>query len=549
MAPYLLDHWPYWISSLLAIAAAVSPIGRVLFHHAARLLDRLADSRPVAIATVFAISLTTSVSLSILLGIPAPRLHDEFSQLLAADTFAHARLTNPPHPMAPHFQTLHVLQHPTYMSKFPPAHALAMAIGIATLGLPIAGQWLAVAAACAAICWMLYAVLPPRWALVGGLLAVVHPQVLTWSQSYLGSGIPLLGGALLLGSFLRITSRPNLQNALLLALALSILANSRPYEGLLVSAPLAVAFFIHLARATPDIRRAALSRVIIPASIALSLNFAWMAYYNWRITGSPLQSPYLLHERTYNRTPNFVFQSIKPPIAYDEHERQLLHGQWEPQQWYRQRTLPGFAAAALQRVLTFITAYLHPLLLALCLLALPSLLRSTPLFQLISLLIAIFVAGLIPLTWDLKPHYFTPAGGLVFLLLAACICRLAESPSPLPRATARAILAASIVAAAFQTRQLYDNEIGGWQRWRVFYTRGLHAEYGKHLVIVRYLPDHDVHQEWVYNDADIDHAKIIWARELGPAKDRKLLHYYSNRTPWLLELGQTLRLTPYPHSP
>ena len=546
---WIMDDWRYWLAMLLAIAAAASPLGRFLFHHAGRLLDRLAANRPIAIATVAAVSLGISIPFSILLGIPAPRLHDEFSQLLAADTFAHGRVTNPPHPLSAHFETIHVLQHPTYASKFPPAHALMMAIGIVTADLPIAGQWLAIAAACAAICWMLYAVLPPRWALFGGLLAIIHPQVLTWTQSYLGSGVPLAGGALVLGAFLRIINRPRLLDGLLLALGLSILANSRPYEGLLVSVPLAFAFLVWLIRTKPQTRRLAITRVILPCIAVMSLTFTAMAYYNWRITGSPLLSPYVLHERTYNRTPHFFFQALKPPIAYHENERAELHGQWEPAQWYRQRTFLGFAGAATDRVLAFITAWLHPLLLGLALVALPSLLKSNPLLRLICLLILIFVAGLLPLTWMLKPHYFTPAGGLVFLLLVACMQRLHETPSPLARATVRAIVAACIVATRFQAAYLYDDEIAGWQHWRINISQMLTAEYSDHLVIVRYLPGHDVHQEWVYNAADIDHARIVFAREMGREKDRELIDYYKTRRVWLLELGQIVRIIPYSQAP
>ena len=73
----------------------------------------------------------------------------------------------------------------------------------------------------------------------------------------------------------------------------------------------------------------------------------------------------------------------------------------------------------------------------------------------------------------------------------------------------------------------------------------LEREPGNHLVLVRYGPQHDLYEELVYNLADIDRPKVIWARSLGPEKDSQLLRHYQGRRVWLAEENGQLTLRPY----
>ena len=72
---------------------------------------------------------------------------------------------------------------------------------------------------------------------------------------------------------------------------------------------------------------------------------------------------------------------------------------------------------------------------------------------------------------------------------------------------------------------------------------------GRHVVLVSYSPDFDLDREWVENLADIDGSKIVWARDMGPEKNRELLSYYRGRQFWMVHAGsEPARPEPYRES-
>ena len=56
----------------------------------------------------------------------------------------------------------------------------------------------------------------------------------------------------------------------------------------------------------------------------------------------------------------------------------------------------------------------------------------------------------------------------------------------------------------------------------------------RHVVLVQYGPNHSFDAEWVFNHADIDAAKVVWARDMGLPKNCELVNYFHDRVIWSL---------------
>src|SRR5882672_6151193 len=233
-----------WLIMLAVAALAATPIAGKAFSKLGELADALGKRPTFAVLAVALFSFLLSMSVSILVNFPEPVEHDEFSYVLAGETFAHGRLTNPKHPLSEFFETIHVLHDPTYQSKYPPGQGLALALGIVTTDEPITGVWFSGALACGALTWMLLAWLPPRWAVAGGFLAALHPVMMQWSAAFWGGAVALAGGAMVLGALRRLWDVPKFSDGIMLAIGALILANSRPYEGLLICIPTAIALLL-----------------------------------------------------------------------------------------------------------------------------------------------------------------------------------------------------------------------------------------------------------------------------------------------------------------
>ena len=157
-------------------------------------------------------------------------------------------------------------------------------------------------------------------------------------------------------------------------------------------------------------------------------------------------------------------------------------------------------------------------------------------------------------TWT-SPHYLAAATGLLYLVIVQCMRHLRLSRwggRPSGAAIVRAIpviccalivLRVAAVASGAQIEPRWPR--GNLERATIL--RKLQASPGQHIVIVGYTAGHDLDHEWVYNDADIDSAKVIWARDMGAPANSELLQYFQDRHVWRVNPDQNpSRLEPGP---
>ena len=552
---------------VFASAFAWPRLGNGMFGGVERAFARLAQRKGWAIATVGLSVILLRLALLPFYPVPLPFVPDDFSFLLAADTFVHGRLTNPTPAMWTHFESIHITMQPTYQSMYFPGQGLILAAGKVLFGDPWVSLLIVSALMCAALCWMLQAWLPANWALLGGAIAVLRLGVFSyWTNTYHAAGsLGALGGALILGGLPRLMKTAQIRYATLTGIGIAILALTRPFEGLLLCLPVAIMLGRWMWKGKNRPKPAAMARLVVLTLAFGVAAVAWMGYYDYRAFGNPLTPPYAVDRATYAIAPYFVWQQPRPEPAY---RHAVIASFYEKEKgemgFYTQiHSLKGFLPRTLEKVAFTFLFYAGFVLMIPMIMVRRVFLDRRMRFLVICVLV---LSGGMAIEIYLLAHYvspFTSAFYAIGLQMFRHMRVWKPEGKPVGLAMTRfAVMVCFLMAGVRVFAQplhlappewppsnwnftWYGPEHFGVERDQI--EKRLENLPGPQLAIVRYSPDHNPLDEWVYNSADIDGSKVVWAREMDTADNLELVHYYGNRQVWLVEPDAIpARISPYP---
>jgi hypothetical protein len=300
--------------------------------------------------------------------------------------------------------------------------------------------------------------------------------------------------------------------------------------------------------------------------LLLVAGFVWMGYYNYRNFGSALTLPYSINRATYAVAPHFIWGSPSPIPMYRYRAIHDYYMKVELPEFEKIHSASGFLPETILkglRTFLFFAAFaLIPPMIMLRRVFLDRRIRFLLLCMIPMAIGVIAEAGI-------RPYYLAPFTAAFYAIGLQAMRHLRQwkpGGQPVGITMQRLLVAICFATAALElgARPLHlglpPTPGSAWAceclsspqpgAERATIEAELEKMPGKQLVLVRYTPDHNASEEWVYNSPDIDNSKVIWAREMDSGdnqeENEKLIRYYKDRKVWLVQPDSTpATLAPY----
>jgi hypothetical protein len=362
-----------------------------------------------------------------------------------------------------------------------------------------------------------------------------------WVNAFHGGFLPAAGGALVLGSSPRIVGRDATEGAsgrrafaygLTMGAGLAILMATRPFEGACFSLAVLAAAGWKLRRWVPSIARAALAAALIVGSAALGLGL-----YFQGVTGSPFVTTYQISQKTYGWPMAFAWRTPLP--VRSRHIEFANYYNYELSEREKVSNPVNFVEFLAFRVQEYWRFFLGPIL-------------SVPLVMLgrvwrrHRVLFAGLGGGALAILMEgaASPHYLAPATAALVMLIVECTRHLHAARIGIVRLLPAAMVMVLILRIWTQQAGLPYTQKLNYQSWccvvegnrnKARVSSLLDGIPGEHLVLVKAKTSEYNLLQWIYNSADIDTQKVVWARDLGAVKNAALISYFKGRMVWIVD--------------
>ena len=341
----------------------------------------------------------------------------------------------------------------------------------------------------------------------------------------------MIGGCLLYGTLPRMRRGVKPLHAITMATGLLILANSRPFEGLIVLFPASIILLKWIVRMNGYGQfQSGIYRFFIPLTLILSLGIACMARYNLAVTGNLFRMPYQEYAAQYDSAPMFAFQKHPAPIAYHHEDFRSFYMDWHFEVHRSQLKFMGWLRSRTNSIISPMAFFVGTVSFAM--LWLPTALRRKPVQ--IAFLSGLFLLLIHQAVIATVPHYIAPGACLFILVIIACMRELSIIRLGDHRTGRACVLYLMILSPICLTMVATKRDHYSSFYYKKKIQHQLETTEGQHLVIVDCAtkPGKANTFAWIYNHPDIDSSKVIWAYDMGPMMNQELLDYFKDRKFW-----------------